>query len=358
MLALVEAFVARGHEVVWLGQPSIEARALAAGCRFTPFAGVQDYAARVWLEEQLPIAMAMVAGAQNAQQLLALASEHDCDLLVVDANLAGCAAAAEAADQPSAVLFHSMYATYTDTWLAHIWSPLAPAINATREHFGLPPCDSWAGVFAAHDRLVSVVPERFEAPVAEPPPAMRSWGFLVPGSATGERSNGSGDGDELRVLVGLSTTYQEQECLLQQILDALAGLRVRGVASTAGQVDVDALHCPPNVELHEFVDHGSLLTSCDVMVTHAGLGSVAAALSRGVPLVCAPLGRDQHLNAERVTSLGAGLTLGPGPDAAEVAAALQQVLADGAYRDAASRIADESRRAGGAMAAVADLEVL
>jgi hypothetical protein len=36
-VALAEAAVSRGHEVVWLGQPSIEGRVVAAGCRFVAF---------------------------------------------------------------------------------------------------------------------------------------------------------------------------------------------------------------------------------------------------------------------------------------------------------------------------------
>src|SRR5205807_10351571 len=52
MLALAEAFVARGQAVTWLGQPSIEARALAAGCRFVAFHGIPDYQARVAIDNQ------------------------------------------------------------------------------------------------------------------------------------------------------------------------------------------------------------------------------------------------------------------------------------------------------------------
>ena len=49
------------------------------------------------------------------------------------------------------------------------------------------------------------------------------------------------------------------------------------------------------------------------MVTHAGLGSVAGAMTFGVPLVCMPVERDQPLNAQRVTDLGAGVALDPHP---------------------------------------------
>jgi UDP:flavonoid glycosyltransferase YjiC (YdhE family) len=359
MLALAEAFVARGHGVVWVGQPSVERRALAAGCRFSPFRGIPDYEPRVLVEDQIAVAAPLTVGAEIGEQVRSEAARHGADLIVVDANLVGAAAAAEADDRPSAVLFHSMYATFVDTWFAEFWPFLADAINDTRQRFGLGACEGWGDVFAGHDRLISAVPPRFDAPVADPPGALRHYGFLVPATPPrrwGAHPAGFPDGDAPSVLVGSSTTYQGQEQLLQAALDALAELEVRAVASTAGQVDLEALRCPPNVVLHEFVDHQALLAHTDVMVTHAGLGSVAAALSRGVPLVCTPIGRDQHLNAGRVAHLGAGVDLGADPDAAAIAAAVQAVLAEPSYRDAAEHTAAASRQAGNQAAAVTDLE--
>jgi UDP:flavonoid glycosyltransferase YjiC (YdhE family) len=358
MLALAEAFVSDGHEVVWVGQPSIRRRALAAGCRFSPFRGIPDYESRVLVEDQFAVAAPLTVGAEIGEQVRSEAARHGTDLIVVDANLVGAAAAAEADDRPSAVLFHSLYATFIDTWFADFWPFLAPGINETRERFGLGACDGWADVFAGHDRLISVVPALFDAPVAPQPAGLRHYGFLVPVTRHGTYPGGFFNGEAPSVVVGLSTTYQRQERLLQAALDALAELDVRAVASTAGQVDMEALRCPPNVVLHEFVDHQALLAQTDVMVTHAGLGSVAAAVSRGVPLVCTPMGRDQHLNAQRVAHLGAGVDLGTNPDADDIAAAVQAVLTVPSYRDAAGRTAAASRQAGNQIAAVADLERL
>lgn len=358
MLALAEAFVARGHGVVWVGQPSIERRALAAGCQFSAFRGIPDYEPRVLVEDQLAVAAPLTVGAEIGEQARSEAARHGADLVVVDANLVGAAAAAEADDRPSAVLFHSMYATFIDTWFADFWPFLAPGINETRERFGLGACDGWADVFAGHDRLISVVPDLFDAPVAHRPARLRHYGFLVPTTRRGTNPAGFPNGDTPSVLVGLSTTYQRQERLLQATLDALAELEVRAVATTAGQVDMGALRCPPNVVLHEFVDHQALLAHTDVMVTHAGLGSVASALSRGVPLVCTPMGRDQHLNAQRAAHVGAGVDLGVDPLVDDIAAAIKAVLAEPSYRDAAKQTAAASRQAGNQTAAVADLEHL
>jgi UDP:flavonoid glycosyltransferase YjiC (YdhE family) len=106
------------------------------------------------------------------------------------------------------------------------------------------------------------------------------------------------------------------------------------------------------------VPHGLVLPEADVMVTHGGLGSVAAALAAGVPLVCTPISRDQPLNAERVAAVGAGVALPVGATARQIAVALQEVLGDPRYRAGAEAMAEASRRAGGATAAMRDLEAL
>jgi len=358
MQALAEAFVSSGHEVTWLAQPSVSARAQRAGCEFVAFDSLNSYAPRVAIEEQLDLAGALLAGPDVGRQLASVASDRGAALLVVDANLATAAAAAEAFAAPSAVLLHSMYATFTDTWVAEIWPLVESFVNDARAQIGVPPADGWPAVFAGHDRVVSVVPERFDAPTTTSPlETTRSFGFLVP-TTYGEPvvTWPSDNTDRPRIIVSLGTTYLGQEQRLQEVLEVLGGLDAVAIASTSGQVEIDALRCPPNVELHTFVDHAALMARCDLMVTHGGLGSVAAALAHGVPLVCVPLARDQHLNTERVNAVGAGLDGGAGTD--DLDAAVRAVIDNPAFRNAANQMRDESIEAGGSEAAVRDLETL
>ena len=156
--------------------------------------------------------------------------------------------------------------------------------------------------------------------------------------------------------MSLGTTYLGQEQRTQDVLDGARRADVDALATTSGQVEAGSLRCPPNVAVHTFVDHASLLPHCDLMITHAGLGSVAVALAHGVPLVCLPFARDQHLNAERVRTIGAGLCADDDPGSIEEV--VRTVLHDSAFREAATRIRDESEAAGGTHAAVTDLETL
>ena len=358
MLALAQVLGDRGHHVVMLSQPSVQERAEAVGCHFSPFSTVPDYEPGKTIEEQIAVALPVITGKAVGDDLLGMAQAHAIDLVVVDANLAGALAAVETIEQPSVVLLHSMYATFVDTWFADIWPMLGPAVNETRNRYGLAPVGDWASVFAGHDRLLSVVPAVFEAPVADPPAAMRQFGFLHPRPPPVDDAPGFPPGDGPAVLVGLSTTYQHQEPLLRSILEALHALGARGLVTTGGHVDIASLQVPPSVHVEEQVAHSLVLPETDVMVTHAGLGSVAAALTFGVPMVCTPMGRDQPLNAARVATLGAGLALPAEASVRQLAQAIEEVVSQPSYRKAAQSIAMASRRGGGPPAAADELETL
>jgi UDP:flavonoid glycosyltransferase YjiC (YdhE family) len=64
-----------------------------------------------------------------------------------------------------------------------------------------------------------------------------------------------------------------------------------------------------------------------------------AALRHGLPLVCLPMGRDQGDVAARVISIGAGVRLSARSRANKIAAAIEQVLGDPAFTEAARRLA-------------------
>ena len=358
MVALAEALVDDGHSVTMLNQPSVEARSRAAGCDFVPFSRLGDYATDEPIEEQLELAFEALTGRSVADDVIVAAERQRADVVVVEGDMASAAAAAEHLDCPSAILLHHMYKTFVDDWFVHYWPFFEAPVNAIRSSYGLAPSSSWWDVFLGHDRVLSAVPPTFDAPVTPPRPGVRAVGFLVPRGTPSAESPTFPDGDEPAVVVGLSTTNQQQQRLLQAILDALGELDVRAVATTGRVIDASELVVPPNVRLLDFVPHTSLLGDAALMVTHAGLGTIAAALGFGVPLVCAPTARDQHVNAARVVACGAGVDAGSDPTPSEVAAAVSEVLEKEDYRAAALAISEENTRLGGAARVAADLATL
>jgi MGT family glycosyltransferase len=103
----------------------------------------------------------------------------------------------------------------------------------------------------------------------------------------------------------------------------------------------------------------SLMPRLDAVLCHGGMNTVCEALSHGLPIVVAPLARDQPINAAAVVSAGAGLRVHfqrASPE--QLRACVLEVLDDPAYRIAAGRIRESFTAAGGAAEAAARLERL
>ncbi len=357
MIAVAQALHRAGHEVTVLAQPSVEARAVAAGATFVPFTALGDYDRCVPLEEQIELVVPALTGIQVAEDLLAVAHNRDVDVTLTDANLAGALAAAESLDMPSAVLLHSMYRTYVDVWMGEVWPLLGDLVNGTRSTLGLAPAGRWPDLFRGHDRLVPVVPAAFDAPTERPSAPLDHFGFLVPQPVSADQVPFP-DGDGPRVLVGLSSTYMDQAGLLQSIVDALAAIGARGIVTTGAAVDPASITAPAGVVVTDWIDHAAVLGETEVMVTHAGLASLAGALQAGAPIVATPIARDQPLNAEQVERLGVGVSVPAGGGVDAIASAIERVVGNTGFRAAARSLARASTDAGGAVCVARSLVAL
>jgi MGT family glycosyltransferase len=130
----------------------------------------------------------------------------------------------------------------------------------------------------------------------------------------------------------------DQRALARRILEAVSELPVRVLFTLGPALRLDGLPVPDNVVTAEFVPHDIVMPHAAAAITHAGLGTVGAALSAGVPLVCIPSGRDQADNAVRVVEAGAGVRLSSRARPQAIRAAVERVLADPQLRAGAKRI--------------------
>jgi len=166
------------------------------------------------------------------------------------------------------------------------------------------------------------------------------------------------DGSKPLVLVSLSTSEQGQADLLRRCVDAVAQLPVRAIVTTGPTIDPASVNAGANTRVVRYMPHAEILASASLVITHAGLGTTMAALGRGVPLLCLPMGRDQFFNAEQVQALGAGRMLMPGSSSEAIAQAATDILGDDRLKAGAKQMAVTIGGYGGAAAAAAALESL
>lgn len=134
--------------------------------------------------------------------------------------------------------------------------------------------------------------------------------------------------------------------LYQEVAAALAGLPVRALLTLGEGGHPDALGpVPANVHVEQWWPQQEVIPHAAALVGHGGYGTTLAGLAAGLPMVVLPLFADQPDNAVRVHALGAGIALlgGPAAVAGGLAPALEAVLGDPGYREAARRVAEEIR---------------
>lgn len=389
-VGIAAKLAARGHRVRVVGPRSLNEAVQAEGCSFVPFAHAPDRTrssgAVLGRTRTLALAPELARSrptAAFAAELLEALETEMADVLVIDFMLAGAIAAAEYTHLPSAAIMHTLYCLpapgrppfglglaprsgvsgrLRDIGLTHLVTPLRRRglrdLNDARRRLGLAAVASAAQQLAGVHLILVTTSAAFD-PWAGPLPAnVRYVGPQRPrGTRPAPDALAAGDDrDRPLVLVSLSTRFADAE-LAQRILDALSALAVRGLLTLGPVLDPADLRSPPNVAVSRFVDHAAVLPHASLVITHAGLGTVMAALAHGVPLLCLPLKADQFENAARVVALGAGRQLSKHARSAQLRRGALDVLTDPRFPRAAQELA--SALASGCDAdAVAELEAL
>ncbi len=137
----------------------------------------------------------------------------------------------------------------------------------------------------------------------------------------------------------MGTVFNEPE-RLRPVVAALADLPVRMLVTVGPRADPSALGPQPDhVRVERYVPQSALLQYCDVVVSHAGSGTVLATLALGIPQLCLPQGADQFLNAAAITAAGAGLSIPPERVTGDaVAEAVSRLLAEASFGRAAAAV--------------------
>ena len=188
-----------------------------------------------------------------------------------------------------------MLSTYSERHL------VAEQMDRLRAEHGLSPDPDAAMLFrylhlacepaGFHDAALPVAPS---AHLLRPAPSADSGAEALPAwlAETGDRPI---------VYATLGTVFNSRTPgLFDAIVDGLRDEPIDLVLTIGRDRDPAELGLQPaNVHVERYIPIDALLPHCDLVVAHAGFGTVSAALAGGVPMVLIPIDADQPLNAER-----------------------------------------------------------
>ncbi|GGO90393.1 glycosyl transferase [Nocardioides phosphati] len=337
LLGIAAELQSRGHQVRVMGHAQQAEFVEASGLSLVPFTTARAFTCG---GKNSPFDYLGVFGDRAmGRDVLAELADRPADLVVVDCLLFGPIEAVAASGTPYVLLEHTYAEYFTRTWMR---GPMGTGLRikrfATREL-----------VRRARLRVVATLPELDPATARPVPANVRYCGPVVRGTPAAPATP--------TVLVSLSTVnFPGMQACLQNVLDALATLPVRGIVTTGPVIDPADLRAPANVELHRYVPHAQLMPQASVVVGHGGHATTMLALSHDLPVLVLPMHPmlDQKMVGTTLVDAGAGrlLTKRAKPDA--LAAAIRALLEDGPHRAAAARLGAAIRAQSGA-AAGADL---
>jgi UDP:flavonoid glycosyltransferase YjiC (YdhE family) len=176
-------------------------------------------------------------------------------------------------------------------------------LNRTRSRLGLPPLEHVHGGISRELALVATFPQLEYARVW--PAHVHVVGPLMwePPAEDVELP----PGDAPVVLIAPSTAQDSEHRLLHAALRGLADAPVRVLATWNRRLPPRSLSVPANARLVDWVSYSRTMPLCDVVVCHAGHGTLARALASGCAVVACPAVGDMNENAARLDWAGAGV---------------------------------------------------
>jgi UDP:flavonoid glycosyltransferase YjiC (YdhE family) len=182
-------------------------------------------------------------------------------------------------------------------------------LNETRSRLGLPPLSHVHGGISRALALVGTFPQLEYPRPGGPEPGTHIVGPLQWEPPFGDVALPDGDPSWPVVLVAPSTAQDREGRMLRAALAGLADLPVRVLATTNQRGDTGGFNVPPNARLVDWVSYSRTMPRCDLVVCHAGHGTLMRALSSGCTVVACPAAGDMNENAARLDWSGAGIRL-------------------------------------------------
>lgn len=323
----------RGHRVRVMGHPVQQAHVKAMGLDFTAFRTARPFQA---IDNSTPLDYVGVFGDRAmGRDVVGEMRREPAGVVVVDCILFGAMQAVAAEGVPYVALEH-MY----DAYLVRRWLRGPMGIGMTVKRI---PTRRLLNAAAA--RLVACIEELDPAGSGPRPDNLHYTGPVVTGV--------SASPTEPAVLVSLSTVnFPGQARAMQNILDALGTLDVRGIATVGPSIGIENLAAPPNVEIRGFVPHAELLPTVSMVIGHGGHATTMVALAHDLPVLVMPMHPmlDQKMVGQSLVDAGAGRLLPKTAKPTVIAAVVHELMSEGPHRAAAARLGAAIRATSGARA--------
>lgn len=355
LLPFARSLGTRRHDVLLTGQDAARPVVEGAGFAFAPSGGatLADPGARGELRtvdrsrEEAALGQGFAGRTARARvpRLLQLIRGWQADVVLRDEVDFGAVVAAERAGVPhvSVVVLAAGGMIRPEV--------VVPSLDTVRAEHGLPPDP---GLHELHRHLTFVpMPPSFRNPeyplpasaVAVQPAVLSAEDYPLDDEASAALEWLANRRGRPIVHLTLGTVFhQESGDLFRRVLSGLGGADVDVVVTVGREIDPAELGpSSDHVHVARYLPQALLLPHCDVVVSHGGSGTVINSLVLGVPLVLLPMGADQPWNGDRCRELGVGVVLDPlTASAAEMGAAVREVLGSPRYSEAARSLRAEA----------------
>ena len=301
-------------------------------------------------------------------ETLANLQANKTDVLIADMVLPAALVAGEAMKIPSICLFHmpeylpaynrppgglglvpghgffgKMRDRLLGTVFEIVFNKYLPRLNKLRTSLSLPKYKNVTDLFRNADLRLIMTSMAFDFPIEPLPSNVKYIGPVLddPDWVSSWQNPWLSTDKRPLVVVGLSSTFQNQKQVIANCIEALGKLDVRGLVTLGLAMENEIFFAPDNVKVIAGGSHADIFPHADCVITHSGHGTVMRALANGIPLVCLPMGRDQGDNAAKVVFHKAGIRLPARANPAKIELAVRTVLNDANYKKHARVLGDK-----------------
>jgi MGT family glycosyltransferase len=356
-LGVARVLTERGHQVTFAGRPEMMPRVKTAGFRAIEITQAYAQVDRYPQGHFMTRAACYLTSPAVEDQIRSIVAAERPDVVLIDAMFPAALAQAPSFGPPTAVFVHTFIFRQLD-----MWRRFFGIFDDMRQKAGFPGHPGLDQLWQSRDRIISTSLAAFDAvrlpgwdTVRHVGPVLEDEKFAVPTILPWAED----DATPL-LLVSFSTGFEQRNVeKVQRALDALAELPVHVVATTGGIVAPNELASPTNAMVLNYAAHDPIIRRAALVVTHGGHGTAMRSLLHGVPMVIIPgLAGDQPYVAAAVQEFGAGLAL-PGDASSEaIRTAVQKVLSEPSFREAAKQRATMLDGVDGAANAAEEVEAL